>query len=62
MRDEGDLCTQAGAHELARRIEAYWRKGGYTSVVTFVERKIKSTTGGEIYGVRSNLVDGLPPR
>lgn len=62
MSDGRDWCTHAGAQELARRITAYWRKKGYTSVLTSVEYRVKGSSDGEIYGVRSNLVDGMPPR
>ena len=65
-----DFCTAEGAAELKRRIEQYWAlredlrgkaKHNRAAIKFSIE---KSGTDGQnfiIYGVRSNLVGGLPP-
>ena len=60
-----DFCTAEGAAELKRRIEQFWALRedlrGRAAIKFSIE---KSGTDGQnfiIYGVRSNLVGGLPP-
>ena len=57
--DSLDSLTSSGAHELAERIRDYWVKRGYPNVKTFVVPVLVGR--GDIYCVRSNIVDGFPP-
>jgi hypothetical protein len=62
-RAETDWSAHAGAQVLARRIALYWRQRGYAGIVTWVVGM--HDANGELtgtYGVRSNCVDGIPPR
>jgi hypothetical protein len=55
--------TQDEALQLARRIEQYWHGREHFGVRAWIE-KIPSDPGGRTascYGVRSNLVRGMPP-
>lgn len=58
-----DTMTSAGAAQLARQIRAYWAAKGKT-VITYVEAvKIPGGGGtlkGELFCVRSNMVNGQP--
>jgi len=49
-----DLLSRAGANALCRTIAAYWAKRGHQVRVEPVE------FGEDSWGVRSNLVNGLP--
>jgi hypothetical protein len=54
---QGDYLTRYGASILAGVIERYWKKRGYEGVrVEWYETK----PGSDTWGVRSNLVGGLP--
>jgi hypothetical protein len=54
-----DLTTRSGADALCRHLTDYWVKRGYAKVR--VERyELPGTVGGS-YGVRSNMVGGVPP-
>lgn len=56
-----DCHTYRGAGRLAKTIEQYWRGRGFASVV--VERfQVFPDDHYSPWGVRSNLVRGLPPR
>jgi hypothetical protein len=58
--DELDNLSGAGAQRLCQMIKRYWSAAGFSSV----ETEIVSCTGtGEkpVYGVKSNLKNGLPP-
>ena len=58
-----DLLTVSGARELAEKVSAYWHGAGRTEVVCWViESDNERKTPGTIAVVRSNLVNGLPPR
>ena len=58
-----DHMTLSGANELARRIREYWAAKGKT-VNTAVEAfRIRGSGGnitGDLYCVRSNMVNGTP--
>jgi hypothetical protein len=59
----GDHSSASGARELADRIVAFWKARGFAieATVTVVTRR--GTGDAElIYGVRTNLHNGLPPR
>lgn len=52
-----DYYTKHGAGTLADMVNAYWAKRGVSHVLA--ERYPMGSTGA--WGVRSNLVGGLPP-
>lgn len=59
-----DWSTNDGATNLARKIRAYWQARGYEYV--FVD--VVMVTSGQknsrkpVYGVKSNIKNGYPPR
>lgn len=57
---DGDHYTKPGAERLAERIVSYWHSRGFRDVTATVYKIMAST--GLCYGIRSNLVNGLPPR
>jgi hypothetical protein len=56
-----DWSSENGAAALATRIMAVWREAGHDNVVAWVERVSSRSDKGSVYGVKSNLVNGLPP-
>lgn len=58
-----DYLTYSGANELAKRIRLYWAERGKT-VSTYVEvhrlPNAGGNLGGDLYCVRSNMVNGSP--
>lgn len=56
-----DTLSKAGAEALALRIERFWHTKGHLVVKTRIE---PIDIGGPVtlYGVRSNLLAGQPPR
>jgi hypothetical protein len=61
MSNGRNWCTLSGNQELARRIVAYWYDRGHVDVEVRVEL-LARTQGDPLYGVRSNLMNGMPPR
>jgi hypothetical protein len=60
-----DTLSQRGAMKLARRLEKYWHDRGYPAArfwAELVDDRIAKVGTYEIYRVRCNLVNGLPPR
>jgi hypothetical protein len=68
-----DWCTKTGADTLAEVIEHYWHDKGFVNVQAFVLSCCGIHKHGEgfarpgnkrypVFGIRSNLVGGLPPR
>jgi len=59
-----ELTTQEGATAHAKRLEAYWHAQGHTNVkwTALPIVGLGAKLGGTGWGVRSNLVNGLPPR
>lgn len=55
--DVTDLYSRKGARLLAEVIANYWLKAGYIVLV-----EAFPVTGFELWGVRSNLVNGLPTK
>jgi hypothetical protein len=54
-----DLCTRSGADAIVRHLTDYWTTRGYSGIR--VEKyELPGTTGGS-WGVRSNMVGGVPP-
>jgi hypothetical protein len=60
--------TEDGACELAYRIERYWRRLGHETImawiepISLVELPVRSRSDYEMFMVKSNLVNGLPPQ
>lgn len=54
-----DPLTRAGAGVLARTVNAYWHRRGYPQVQAEPYELGEPFEGN--WGVRSNLVAGLPP-
>ena len=54
-----DFMTEAGATTLARRIRLYWMRKGYEVEVRIVDSHVGDTKG-KVWGVRSDLVNGMP--
>lgn len=60
-----DTLTKAGALRLARELEKHWHELGYPAARFWtepIEERFAKVGTYEIYRVRSNLVNGLPPR
>lgn len=57
LADIADLLSPSGASAIAAAVEAYWHSRGHVQVRA--ERYEIPSGGG--WGVRSNLVGGLPP-
>lgn len=55
-----DLLSETGAVALAERLAKWWHMRGYPQA-EFRAVARKSKNGKEIWTVRSNLVNGLPP-
>lgn len=59
-----ETLTEAGAHDLAARIMAYWMDRGYFGVEVRVERQAVQQSGFDhghaIWVVRSDMVGGMP--
>jgi hypothetical protein len=55
-----DHLKEAAAYEMARNIYQYWSSKGY-----HIEARVYKIRGGKeghsAYGVRTNLINGLPP-
>jgi len=66
MMTIGDSFTRAGAHRLARDIQRYWGKRGYSVLCTvdqIGEQFIDAYTGkamNRVYQVRSDMINGWP--
>lgn len=56
-KDKDDHYTKAGAKALAERIEQFWHARGYRSVIVQPHQIPGFITH---YGIRSNLIAGLP--
>lgn len=59
-----DNLNRRGAADLAKRLEAYWRNLGYFEVRFWAEpidERFEKIGTHEIYRVKCNLVNGLPP-
>jgi hypothetical protein len=58
------MSNESEARALADQLVAYWHEQGFTTVKVWIELvpANDNRSGGPIYGVRSNLVGGLPPR
>lgn len=60
-----DTLNQQGAMALARQLEKYWHDQGYPAVRFWAEpipQRFAKVGTYEIYTVKCNLVNALPPR
>ena len=49
--------------DLANRLEKFWHARGYPKAKVWVEREPGTGKEGKaVYGIRSNLVNGVPPK
>ena len=60
MRNYGDTMTQEGARDLAASVAAFWHRKGHSHVKVWTEQV--ATGRVFVYCVRSNLINGMPPR
>lgn len=61
-RETADYTDRAGAERLKARIEAYWRERGSEVQITLVPAGFTAALRAARYDVRSELLNGLPPR
>jgi hypothetical protein len=54
--------SHARALRLADKIERFWRRRGYHGVSTWIEDQTKGREVRELWVVRSNIVNGYPPK
>jgi hypothetical protein len=64
MRHLRDLTSHDGAEENARELDAWWHAHGFRQVRHWAEMIGDEGRNAHqpVWGVRSNLVNGLPPR
>lgn len=56
-----DWCTQTGAEDLALAIQEHWAARGHKVTTRVIAVITSEQATRSIYGVRSSLIDGLPP-
>lgn len=57
-----DYCSSDGAGRLQAVIADYWRKKGFDVDVELVQQGFVSTMRSSRFDVRSDMVNGMPPR
>lgn len=65
MRQALDACSREGAERLAKMVAAFWAKRGLDVVTTVVDTGAKAEhglSGANVWGVRSNMVNGMPQK
>jgi hypothetical protein len=55
-----DAISEHGANRVARELDAWWHARGFSQVQHWVV--IANAKTGHLWCVRTNLVNGLPPR
>jgi hypothetical protein len=58
----GDFCDQEGARKLKAKIEEYWANRGFDVSINLVEAGFVPAMRSARTDVRSNMVNGMPPR
>ncbi len=58
----GDFCNQDGARKLKAKIEEYWMERGFDVSINLVEAGFVPAMRSARTDVRSNMVNGMPPR
>lgn len=61
LRGLRDNLQEHHAHALARELTHWWHGRGFPQVEFRAER-LSATKAGDLWGVRGNLHNGLPPR
>ncbi len=57
-----DHLVYENSRKLAHRLTDYWAKLGYNDVIATTAIAVNSRNPNQVaYGVRSNLINGLPP-
>jgi hypothetical protein len=59
-----DSLSYAGAESLAQKLRQYWLGRGYAikTYIEAIETRAVNEQATKVFCVRSNLVNGLPPR
>jgi hypothetical protein len=61
MTNQIDHMTEQGAKDLSYKIRFYWAQQGYYITTEVVRVRVASSHNGKsAYGVKSNLINGLP--
>jgi hypothetical protein len=58
----GDFCNTDGARKLKAKIEEYWAERGFDVSINLVEAGFVPAMRSARTDVRSNMVNGMPPR
>ena len=58
----GEFCDTDGARRLKARIEEYWSERGFDVNINLVEAGFVPAMRSARTDVRSNMINGLPPR
>jgi hypothetical protein len=58
----GDFCDNDGARKLKMKIEEYWISRGFDVSINLVEAGFVPAMRSARTDVRSNMVNGMPPR
>jgi hypothetical protein len=58
----GDFCDNDGARKLKAKIEEYWTSRGFDVSINLVEAGFVPAMRSARTDVRSNMVNGMPPR
>jgi hypothetical protein len=61
-KNDGDSFCFSGAIKLAEKIREYWIKRGFPKIKTQIVKTENNSYIGPIYVVRSNTLNGFPPR
>lgn len=60
--DYPNYLTEGGAKALSQKIEQYWHKRGFDKMQAWVAENRHGVACTRTYGVRSNLLNGWPPK
>jgi hypothetical protein len=58
----GDFCNTDGARKLKAKIEEYWAERGFDVSINLVDAGFVPAMRSARTDVRSNMVNGMPPR
>ena len=58
----GDFCDQDGARKLKMKIEEYWASRGFDVSINLIDAGFVPAMRSARTDVRSNMVNGMPPR
>lgn len=57
-----DFCNQDGARRLKAKIEEYWTQRGFDVNINLVDAGFVPAMRSARTDVRSNMINGMPPR